>query len=595
MMPHMASDSILTAETQRRGENLQPAPRVSFVFSSLRRFIGRLRPERISVSLRLCGKSSCIRLPKVIAILIALAMAAAASAQDLDRMALDRWKQLGEADRYQMQVAEEYYRKGEWKVAAAEYEKFLTLYERSEGAPYSQLKWSLCQVKLRKLNTAIKDGFQSVIDYWPDGPDAVASAYYIGRTYKDMGEMKSAKKAYRTVLSKHPKHLVAVYAATDLIDIAQLEKDQNTQVALWKTLTFDTERTKEARTHCVKASQELATHSFRQGAFDDGLKALATTYNDAELPSHVVQFARGPISTLTADAKTAAAGGKTADLAIAWLKSHAPADTADPESKKNAQQHWFLMADLHAAARRDDQIPAFYEQIGRQFGVDDATLERLAAWYKSKGRHDEARATYARYSDKVAGQSHVAYSYREQGKHAEAVTASQQCLALDPQNPVKWKTEIAHNYRWGHKWNEAVATYTDLMTEDKEQPQQWRWQIGHTHREAGQYKEAIGVFRQCENFPENYRWMAWCHRQLKQWNEAILLYNQIVGSSPESAPWALLQVGYTQEQAGRNELAIKALQQVCKRWPKDGHASEAHAYLQSKFKITVTLGGTTDE
>ena len=82
----------------------------------------------------------------------------------LDEMSLDRWAKLRETERYQLKIAEKYYNERNWKVALAEYEKFLTQHEASEGAPYAQLKWSLCQVQLRKLNTAIKEGFQSVID-----------------------------------------------------------------------------------------------------------------------------------------------------------------------------------------------------------------------------------------------------------------------------------------------------------------------------------------------------------------------------------------------------------------------------------------------
>src|SRR4051812_47352050 len=82
---------------------------------------------------------------------------ARAPAGPLDEMSLDRWARLREVERYQLNVAEKYFREKQWKVAADEYEKFLKLYERSVGAPYAQLKWSLCQVNLRNLNTAIKD------------------------------------------------------------------------------------------------------------------------------------------------------------------------------------------------------------------------------------------------------------------------------------------------------------------------------------------------------------------------------------------------------------------------------------------------------
>ena len=72
------------------------------------------------------------------------------------------------------------------------------------------------------------------------------------------------------------------------------------------------------------------------------------------------------------------------------------------------------------------------------------------------------------------------------------------------------------------------------------------------------------------------------------------MYGQMM-SYDGSAPGALLQIGYTYEDAGQKEKAIITFQQVCKRFPKDGHASQAHAHLQNKYKITATLGGAKDE
>ena len=48
-------------------------------------------------------------------------------------MALDRWAKLREAERYQLNIAEKYYREQQWKVAADEYEKFLKLYDKGAG------------------------------------------------------------------------------------------------------------------------------------------------------------------------------------------------------------------------------------------------------------------------------------------------------------------------------------------------------------------------------------------------------------------------------------------------------------------------------
>src|SRR5262249_51915459 len=179
-------------------------------------------------------------------------------ADKLDEMSLDRWAKLREVERYQLNIAEKLYRESQWKPASDEYEKFLKLYERSIGAPYAQLKWSLCQIKLRNLNTAIKDGFQSVIDYYPDAPEALTSALLIGRTQKDMGDVKTAKKAYEKLLKAHPKHYVAVLARADLIEIADREKDQPRKMALLKEMTYEVERKGEAAKDCVAAAQQLS-------------------------------------------------------------------------------------------------------------------------------------------------------------------------------------------------------------------------------------------------------------------------------------------------------------------------------------------------
>jgi hypothetical protein len=220
-----------------------------------------------------------------------------------------------------MQVAEKYWREQNWKAALAEFEKFMTLYEKSEGAPFAQLKWSLCQCQLKKQNTAIKEGFQSVIDYWPESDQATASAFYIGHTFKEIGRTKEAKKSLREVISKYPDHLATVYALADLTEIAAIEKDEATLVELWKKMTFDLKRTRYAAGPCQQASRELAVYSFRQVAFDDGVKALATTYAPDQMPYHVQAYIRGPISELVADTKTKAKGEKLAETAVSWLKA----------------------------------------------------------------------------------------------------------------------------------------------------------------------------------------------------------------------------------------------------------------------------------
>lgn len=525
---------------------------------------------------------------------VALA-AQSATAQKLDVMSLDRWAKLREVERYQMNIAEKYYREKNYKVAASEYEKFLSLYESSEGAPYSLLKWSLCLVEQKKPNTAISEGFQSIIDYWPDSPEAVSSAFYIARAYKDMGEVRKAKHAFKEVVSKHGKHLVAVYSLVDLADLASIDQDEDEQVAAWRKLTFEMDRTKESKSFCEKASQQLAAWSFLNGQLDDGVRALATSYPEEDVPKRVRDYVRAPIDELIRSDETRPQGHALADKAVAWIRQQAPAGSAE-EEKERARNYWLLSADVLSFSKRPDKVQEAFEQIQKKYGTDDATLQRLGDWLKSQGEYDKARIEYAKFKNKIAGNDQIAYSFRQEKNWEQAVNAYTRNLALDPDNQATWNQKIAETWRDGRKIPQAIAVYRELIETDPERAESWLWNVAYTyHHYGGNYKEAIGSYRQCNNFPSNLQQMADCHRRLKQYSEAIGLYGQIIGGSPQTAPWALLQIGYTHEQAGSKEKAIQAFQSVCKRYPKDRHASLAHALLQDKYGISVTLGGAKDE
>lgn len=529
--------------------------------------------------------------------LILLAVVAApVAAAELDRMDLERWKKLSETERYQLNIAEKYYNDKEWKVAAAEYEKFLTLYEQSEGAGFTQLKWGICQLQLRQAHTAIKEGFQSVVDYWPDSPDAVIAAYYIGKTYKDMGEVKKAKKAYLKVVSDHPEHLVAAYSLVDLIDITTVEEDGQGRIALWKKLTFDFKRVPgEINNICVNASRDLATYYFYAGAFDDAVKAIATSYGPNDIPGQIIDRGATAIQHLTGDDKSREKGHKVADQAISYILKQVPTDITVETSKNIAKQYWYYTADLQSYSRRYENVPKVYEQMIAKFGVDDGILGRLAEWFKGQNRYDDARLTFAKFTNKNEGQNQIALSFRQQQKPDEAAEVYRRLALQDPDNAIRWTTELGNTYREVNRFKEAIEVFTELMTLDSANAPAWRFRIGDAHQHAGQYKEAIAAYRETDNFPENYIRMASCHRALQQWGEAIIMYNQVMGGSAGHAPWSLMQIGYTQEQAGQTEKAIKTFQTVCDKYTKDAHASQAHLHLKTKYNITATKGGDTTE
>ena len=482
-----------------------------------------------------------------------------AAAARFDEFPLERWAKLGEADRYQLNVAEKLFRENNFKAAVSEYEKFLSLYEKSEGAPYAQLKWSMCQSNLRKQNSAIKDGFQSVIDYWPDSPEAQASAFLIGKTYKEMAELKQAKKAYSRLLAVHPDSVAALLAKIDLVDIARIENDEKRRVAMWNEV-LKTPKTPDTLPYLQESSRQFADYLFRKGDFGGGLNALTAGNNEPEVPYLVYYFVRGPLAALRQTEEGKLVANKLADLVSTYLKKRIAAELQTDEQKAIHRQTWQWIGEVEAYAGRLELMTQAFEAIYVKLGTDDDSLLKQATFLKGFGKRDEARAIFARMQNQAEGQHQIAYSYREESQPAKAVPIYQQLVASDAKNSSRWLFEL-----------------------------------GTVYRDSGQNKEAIAAFSQCDNFPEDTKQIAECYRREKNFREALAMYQQVLAGHEPSASWALLEIARTYEAAGDKEAAIKSYQQVCKRYPKSAEASVAHVHLNETYKINITLGGAKDE
>lgn len=525
---------------------------------------------------------------------------AGASAGPLDEMAIDRWAKLREAERYQLNVAEKLYREKQYKVAADEYEKFVKLYEKSEGAAFAQLKWSHCQVELRKQNTAIKEGYQTLLDYFPESPEAPIASLLIGRTYRDMGDIKLAKKAYAKAIATYPKHFAAVMARLDLVEFARKENDLATQTALLKELTFDVERKGPTVEPCSTASRQLARLSFQAGNFEDGLKALATSCAEDDVPVHMMHpnigGLPGIVSALTGamDEATKKLGEKLADASAGWLKVFATGGLADEKRKAKAIDAWYSAAEVRRVARQPDKQKAVYEDMLKALGVDDTLLGRLAQWHKDNKQMELARTTYARFKDTVEGQNQIANSFVEEKQFDKAIEIYRRLAAADAKTAPRWLSAAAMAYRQGGKPDAAMAVYRELLTSDAKNAADYQFQIAETLYYAQRWQECITAYRGTERFPHNFQHMATAHRHLKQYEEARRLYVQIGANSQGHASWAQYQIAATYEQEGKPREAIIEFKKVCERFPKSTEGSQAHAHLNEKYKITVTLGGAKD-
>ena len=477
-------------------------------------------------------------------------VAALTSFQQIDEAT---FKKMREVERYQIKIAEKHFLKGSFKVALTEYEKFLTLYEKSPGAPYAQLMWSHTMMKLKKPKTALREGFQSVIDYWPESREATIAAYCMGSAYRTMGEVKDAQKSFRFLIKEYPDHEIAIKARQDLLHYARLHQDMEERLAILKEMTFKLERTKVSKDACVKACHELAElHCYAQ-KLDEGKKALATTYTGPALFDQVYNLSLKSVKHLLNEAKTKPAALKLGDQLISELRSEMTVRT------ELATNFLYEIASLHTTLGRPSETMKVYQEIGERFGMNDGLRGKMADWYKSRDKRGEARRIYAEFENQVAGLTALSAMDLEEGK-------------------IK----------------EAIEVYRKLIEINGDKAGDYLWNIAGCYEKLSDLRTAIACYRQVDRFPSNYFAIASCHRRLSEQKEAIILYNQIKVVE-KSAPEASLQIGYTYEEAKDKEKAIRTFQMTCKRYPKTPQASRAHSHLQNKYNINVTLGGTEEE
>ena len=486
-------------------------------------------------------------------LVLALAPASHAALSTLEQISIATFEKMREVERYQIKIAEKHYTNGEFKTALAEYEKFLTLYEKSPGAPYAQLMWSHTMMHLKKPKTALREGFQSVIDYWPESQEATMAAYCIADAYRTMGEVKEAQTAFRFLIKEYPDHDIALKSRVDLLHYAKLHQDEVERLALLNDLTFKVKRTESSKSTCIDACRELAELHFFAQRLEEGKKALATTYSGPELFDAVYSMSAKTVDHLLKKPETKAAAIKLADQLLATLRAEAV------ERPALEKELLYRAADLNGTLGRPSETWNLYEEIGKRFGRDDDLLGKMAAWYKQREKRDEARRIYSEFKDVVAGLKNIAAMFLEEKKTAE-----------------------------------AIAVFRKLIEIDGEQAGGYLWSIAGCYESMADWRKAIATYRLVDRFPDSNFQMAACHRKLGEQKEAILLYNQIKVVD-SAAPEASLQIGFTYEEAKDKENAIRTFQLTCKRYPKSGQAGRAHAHLQNEYKINVTLGGSEEE
>ena len=420
----------------------------------------------------------------------------------LEQIEVETFAELREVERFQLKAAEAFYTKREFAAAAAEYEKFITLYERSPGAPYAQLMWSHCQVRQRKVYTAIRDGFRSVIDYWPESREAKLSAYLIGRSYKSVGEVKQADTAYGKAITAHPDDHVAVLSKWDMAEIAHIRKDTQRLEQGWSDLVFNTKLNRQNRSYVERAAQGLAKHRFSEADFEKAHKVLQVPYSGDALLDAIYQNAKNAVSRLCDDDPTRHSGEQLADRIIILLLDETinikPSDDGTDEIRELHRR----AARLHERAGRDLDVIKTYERLAKRIGMDDGVRGSIAAGHRAINRFPKARELYGQFEDKTDGLIHIADTWLEEGQPAQAIRLYNRLAKLEPDRLADWIKAIAGIYTDSGQHDKAIEIYRELVILAPTEASTWYWSIGSIYEETKRLKLAIQAYRQSDRYQD---------------------------------------------------------------------------------------------
>jgi len=268
---------------------------------------------------------------------------------------------------------------------------------------------------------------------------------------------------------------------------------------------------------------------------------------------------------------TRSSGDKLADQIIAILMD----DSIDARDD-DLPELFRRMARIHERARRDLEIIKTYEALAKRIGMNDSIRGNLADWHRKMKRHPKAREILSEFDDKVAGLKQIASVWLDEKQPDQAIRIFDRLAKLAPEELAEWRQSVAEIFKSIGKYDEAIEVYKELITLAPTQNSTWYWTIGSIYEDTDRLKPAIQAYRRSDNYPKAYFQMAKCHRELKEYTEALTLYHQALATE-SAAPDATLAIGYTYEE------------QADKKMPLNGSSEHVNCFHVPKTPAGHTL------
>ena len=151
---------------------------------------------------------------------------------------VEAYKEMTVFERAAYDKALKLHREGQYRVAAAQFHKFVLQFEDSSGMAYAMLMEARCLHKDNKRVTGIKK-YTEILDYFPESPSVAAPAlYFRGVAKLDNGDKLKGFRDYRLMVenASYVKHALGIPAMLELSEYYYENEKQAQAVQYWMAL-----------------------------------------------------------------------------------------------------------------------------------------------------------------------------------------------------------------------------------------------------------------------------------------------------------------------------------------------------------------------
>ena len=483
----------------------------------------------------------------------------------------ERYRGLNVFERAQYDKAANLYKKGSYRAASSEFEKFKIQFPDSSVLPYVIFMRARCLHEAKVRHKAIKV-YNEVLDYFADEVEYAAPAlFFLGVAHIDNGDVRKGMEFMVEMVEdeEYQKHPLAAGALRRLADEHWNKKEHELALRYWKQVVRDFS---DSNRHEANRARDNATiYYIRTGNY--------TGYEDWLVGE---------------DAKDNAPHRKwvavnAVDRAMRFFDWNAHNYSKFDKDKRSRDMRRFF--DYFRSTRqwfeKAKDIWAFYDKalwfVAHRYNDKkerQLLTEAAVAFVKTVEDKGDANNKYAWLSDRL----------RDAGDFA----GCRHCIEQMTDRPYATYKEYEMLARQ-NKWDNALSGLENIETMGNERwEKRARGERARVYKDVlRQYEKAIELYRQIAEPPGTLWAIQECHKRRGKLNEALATLTEIENMFPKDAPRAAWHKASYYHEAGRGKKAIAQARKILKAYKKSHEASLAHQLLE-KYGI-ATGGGVFEE